>query len=209
MPCFRFVSYRLGILIWLITCAATFAPLSDESLMYLPNAGNDFNILNGTLLHPILRPRVPGSPGSLAVLQHFVDFFRTALPQWKIEFQNSTWKTPVSNDQLTPFVNLIATRDPPWSTPGEVGRLALVAHYDSKLTPNGFVGATDSAAPCAMLMHVARSLDGALTRKWSAVKAEGEVRASRQKKAFKSYFWTGKKRISPGRMMTHYMERDH
>jgi len=173
MPCFRFISYRLGILIWLITCAVTFAPLSDESLTYLPNAGNDFNILNGTILHPILRPRVPGSPGSLAVLQHFVDFFRTALPQWKIEFQNSTWKTPVSNDKLTPFVNLIATRDPPWSTPGEVGRLALVAHYDSKLTPNGFIGATDSAAPCAMLMHVARSLDGALTRKWSAVKAEG------------------------------------
>lgn len=28
------------------------------------------------------------------------------------------------------------------------------------------MGAIDSAAPCAMLMHVARSIDAALTRKW-------------------------------------------
>jgi len=28
----------------------------------------------------------------------------------------------------------------------------LAAHYDSKLTPEGFLGATDSAVPCAMLL---------------------------------------------------------
>lgn len=32
--------------------------------------------------------------------------------------------------------------------------------------PEGFIGATDSAAPCAMLMHAARSIDKALTKKW-------------------------------------------
>lgn len=56
---------------------------------------------------------------------------------------------------------------------GHVGRLALVAHYDSKLDPSGFIGATDSAAPCAMLMHVARSIDKALTKKWAAMEADG------------------------------------
>ena len=73
-------------------------------------------------------------------------------------------------------MNLIATRDPPWveDREGEVGRLALVAHYDSKLTPEGFIGATDSAAPCAMLLHVARSIDSALTQKWEAMAAERE-----------------------------------
>lgn len=50
----------------------------------------------------------------------------------------------------------------------------MVAHYDSKLEPEGFIGATDSAAPCAMLLHAARSIDSALTRKWEKMSAEGE-----------------------------------
>lgn len=60
----------------------------------------------------------------------------------------------------------MASRDPPWSQPGGVGRLVLVAHYDSKISPEGFIGATDSAAPCAMLMHAASAIDKALTKKW-------------------------------------------
>ena len=71
-----------------------------------------------------------------------------------------------------PFVNIILTRDPPWAQLGGVGRLNLVAHYDSKVSPKGFIGATDSAAPCAMIMHAARSVDEALTRKWEAMEAE-------------------------------------
>lgn len=49
----------------------------------------------------------------------------------------------------------------------------LVAHYDSKLTPKDFIGATDSAAPCAMMLHVAKSLDAALTKKWADMEAKG------------------------------------
>ena len=71
------------------------------------------------------------------------------------------------------FVNIIATRDPPWSRAGEVERLTLVAHYDSLITIPGFIGATDSAAPCAMLLHVAKVLDEALTRKWNDMAAKG------------------------------------
>lgn len=52
-----------------------------------------------------------------------------------------------------------------------MSRLTLVAHYDSMYRPEGFVGATDSAAPCAVLMHVARSVDGALSRKWAGGRA--------------------------------------
>ena len=70
----------------------------------------------------------------------------------------------------------MATRDPPWAQPGEVGRLVLVAHYDSKISPEGFIGATDSAAPCAMLMHAARAIDGALTRKWKVMAEQRERR---------------------------------
>lgn len=149
--------------------------VSDTTLQHLPSPGSDFDIHNGALLAPILRPRVPGTPGSRAVLEHFVTFFQTKLPRWQIEFQNSTAKTPATGDAEIPFVNLIATRDPPWAERGEVGRLALVAHYDSKIVPQGFVGATDSAAPCAMILHAARSVDEALSRKWARMKEDHEV----------------------------------
>ncbi|KAE8443533.1 hypothetical protein EG329_001773 [Mollisiaceae sp. DMI_Dod_QoI] len=150
-----------------------YTPLSDETLRNLPSAGSDFDIKAGSILAPILIPRVPGTPGSLAVQKHFVDWFSTNLPKWTVEFQNSTSTTPATGERHVPFANIIITRDPPWTKPGDVGRLALVAHYDSKLTPLGFIGATDSAAPCAMIMHAARSVDEALTRKWEAMQAEG------------------------------------
>ena len=150
-----------------------YTTLSDNALRSLPDAGDDFNIDHGKLLAPILIPRVPGTAGSVAVLNHFVDFFRQSLPDWTISFQNSSSTTPTSKGEPVPFVNFVATRDPPWASEGSVGRLALVAHYDSKLEPEGFIGATDSAAPCAMIMHAARSIDQALTEKWAAVQAEG------------------------------------
>ncbi|EON62465.1 hypothetical protein W97_01687 [Coniosporium apollinis CBS 100218] len=170
----RLYQPAFGILSFL-RLAAAYTALSDETLKSLPGPGDDFDIHNGALLAPILIPRVPGTEGSTAVLNHFVDFFRTTLPDWELEFQNSTSTTPLDRNKQVPFVNLIATRDPPWTQPGEVGRLALVAHYDSKVTPHGFIGATDSAAPCAMLLHAARILDHALTKKWEAMQKENNV----------------------------------
>jgi glutaminyl-peptide cyclotransferase len=151
--------------------ALGYTPLSDETLRNLPKAGADFDIHTGSLLAPILVPRVPGTPGSIAVQNHFIDWFKANLPKWTIEIQNSTSTTPATGNKQVPFANIIITRDPPWTQPGDAGRLALVAHYDSKLTPTGFIGATDSAAPCAMIMHAARSIDEALTQKWAAMEA--------------------------------------
>ncbi|KAL8868664.1 MAG: hypothetical protein Q9174_004841 [Haloplaca sp. 1 TL-2023] len=152
---------------------AAYTKLSEQSIRAIPGPGDDFNIKTGKLLAPILIPRVPGTPGSLVVQNHFIDFFKTTLPKWNVELQNSTSKTPVSGDNEIPFVNLIITRDPPSASPGFLSRLTLVAHYDSKLTPKGFIGATDSAAPCAMIMHMARSIDAALTAKWEKMEADG------------------------------------
>ena len=169
---------RLPFLLLLVQlCALSFSfaytKLSDESLKSIPAPGGEFDIHDGKLLSPILQPRVPGTPGSANVLNHFVNFFRNELPQWRLSFQNSTSKTPKTGDKDIPFTNLIVTRDPPWSDPGEVGYLTIVAHYDSKMEPEGFLGATDSAASCAMLMHAARALDGALTNKWSSANKVG------------------------------------
>lgn len=141
--------------------------LADDDLRNIPSPGDDFDIHNGKLLAPILIPRVPGSEGSIKTQNHFVDFFKTSLPDWEFLWQNSTSKTPATGDEDVPFANLIFRRDPPNSQAGDVSRLTLVAHFDSKLEPKGFIGAIDSAAPCAMLMHVARSIEEALKAKWA------------------------------------------
>lgn len=161
--------------IFLILDVRAYSPLSDDTLLNrLPRPDTaDFDIHSGNLLAPILIPRVPGTPGSKQVLQHFVDFFNHSLPDWAVSFQNSTSKTPTHGDQEVPFVNLIASRDPPGAQPGDVGRLTLVAHYDSKYKPDGFIGATDSAAPCAMIMHAVRSINAALTKKWETMSTQG------------------------------------
>jgi len=166
-----FYAFVFSVLSLAITSAYT--PLSDSSLQVLQSPGSDFDINSGSLLAPILRVRIPGTPAIEEVRQHFVDFFSSQLPNWEISLQNSTQNTPLGGAPIT-FVNIIATRDPPWAREGHVERLALVAHYDSKYTPKGFIGATDSAAPCAMLMHAARALDAALTAKWEAMQANGD-----------------------------------
>ncbi|KAI1359006.1 glutaminyl-peptide cyclotransferase [Xylaria arbuscula] len=158
------------ITIYLSAPAQAYAELSDTALRNIPSGAHALNPHTGSLLPPILVPRVPGTPGSIAVQHHIVDFFARELPLWRLEWQNSTSRTPATGNTQIPFSNLIFTRDPPWTKgDGDVGRLALVAHYDSLYKPEGFIGATDSAAPCAILMQIARGIDAALTKKWEAM----------------------------------------
>ncbi|KAI9862433.1 MAG: hypothetical protein M1824_001426 [Vezdaea acicularis] len=167
-----FLLLRIAILVLIPGFTNTYSPLSDTTLQRIPNPGTSFDIHNGSLLSPLLIPRVPGTLSHDDALDHLVTFFRTSLPNWTLEFQNSTQKTPISGNDYVPFTNLIATRAPPWAQPGEVSYLTLAAHYDSKYSPAGFIGATDSAAPCAMILQIARSVDAALTRKWDSMNAE-------------------------------------
>ena len=173
-----FVPFALRILVALLALldlTTAYTELSDDALRGIPSAGSDFDIKDGALLAPILIPRVPGTEGSRIVQKHFVDFFQTNLPDWKIGFQNTSATTPTSGKKKIPFVNLVFRRDPPWASEGDVSRLTLVAHYDSKVEPKGFIGATDSAVPCAVLLHAARSIDAALTKKWANMVANGEA----------------------------------
>lgn len=55
-----------------------------------------------------------------------------------------------------------------------MARLTLVAHYDSLYQPEGFIGAVDSAVACAVLMEVARAVDGGLKGKWEGMAERGE-----------------------------------
>ena len=47
------------------------------------------------------------------------------------------------------FTNIVATLDP-----NAPRRMVIVCHYDSKITPKGFLGATDSAVPCAQMLNL-------------------------------------------------------
>ncbi len=154
-----------------------YTPLSDASLRNLTppqkdisssqNPDPDFDPLHGSLLAPILQPRVPGTQGHAAVQSHFASFIRTHLhPSWRLEWHNTTATTPATGARQVPFANLVLRRDPPGAAVGDVARLTLAAHYDSLYRPEGFVGAVDSAVPCAVLLFVVRAVDAALTRRW-------------------------------------------
>ena len=101
-----------------------------------------------TILQPLLITRTPGSAGNAAA-RDYISTFLTELG-WAVEYDTFTQDTVVGK---TTFSNIIATHHP-----NSPRRLVMAAHYDTKISPEGFLGATDSAAPCAMLLHLARVL---------------------------------------------------
>lgn len=107
----------------LLSLGTAYGTVSDDTLASFPSPGSEFDIKNGAILAPILRTRVSGTEGSTAVLQHFVNFFKDQLPEWRVELHNSSSVTPVSEGKQIPFVNLIATRDPPNTGLGDVSTL--------------------------------------------------------------------------------------
>ncbi len=83
-----------------------------------------------------LGPRSAGSP----VLEGLARRLRSALPRGRIE--------PVAGG-LRNIVGVL---------PGRRPAIALSAHYDTKDTPAGFVGANDGAAGTALVLEAARSI---------------------------------------------------
>ncbi|XP_027027876.2 glutaminyl-peptide cyclotransferase isoform X1 [Tachysurus fulvidraco] len=110
-------------------------------------------------LKPMLVVRYPGSPGSQAVQQRIKSTLSSLNAGWEVtEDRFQSW-TPYGQ---MPFNNIIATLHP-----GSKRRIVLACHYDSKYFPpqwhgREFLGATDSAVPCSMLLEMARALDNEL-----------------------------------------------
>lgn len=65
-----------------------------------------------------------------------------------VELDEFTGSTPVGNVK---FANIIGS-----SNPNACRQLVLACHYDSKMM-DGFLGATDSAVPCAMLLMMSKT----------------------------------------------------
>ncbi len=70
---------------------------------------------------------------------------------WSVELDS--FVEPKTIVGQVPFHNIIATLDP--EAPR---RLVLACHYDSKASPAGFLGATDSAVPCAQMINLAHTM---------------------------------------------------
>ncbi|KIJ69129.1 hypothetical protein HYDPIDRAFT_144829 [Hydnomerulius pinastri MD-312] len=110
-------------------------------------------------LSKILIPRPAGSDNSTLVREHITATLKAL--NWHVEEDSFTDYTPYGEQS---FTNIIATKDPTASR-----RVIVSAHYDSKFFPNypenQFIGATDSAAPCAMMLDLAEALNPLLDRR--------------------------------------------
>ncbi|ORY99423.1 hypothetical protein BCR43DRAFT_513538 [Syncephalastrum racemosum] len=126
--------------------AVAYTTLSNEALKRIAKQ-TDTNTT--ALLAPLLVKRVPGTPEHAQVQTFIVNHFESL--GWRVEEDAFEAPTPLGTVAMK---NIIVTS-------GDAGApgLVLAAHYDSKLFEEfDFVGATDSAAPCAMLLQLATQL---------------------------------------------------
>ncbi|THH14937.1 hypothetical protein EW146_g5462 [Bondarzewia mesenterica] len=131
--------------------------LSSAALSSLTNTNDPVKNLDSSNvdshLYKILIPRSPDTANHTLVREHIVSTLRAL--DWHIEEDSFMDNTPFG---LKNFTNVIATKDP-----DAPRRVVLAAHFDSKFfstyPKNQFVGATDSAAPCALMLDLAETLD--------------------------------------------------
>lgn len=156
-------------------------------------------------LEPILKVRLPGTQNSTDVRNHFDSFFKGLKGDWKIDLDEFQEDTPIEKN--VSFTNFIATRDPPGVDASKARRLVLAAHYDSKLEPEGFIGAIDSAVPCAIIMYIAQALDEAITKTFQKDKSKDlgiQIVLLDGEEAFKE--WTDTDSIYGARHLAEKME---
>lgn len=106
---------------------------------------------SSSLLSKILIPRIPASKDNLKVQRILQEPFEKANSKWNITRHTFTASTPYGEVEMT---NIIISRHP-----NALRQLVLAAHHDSLSSLSGFVGATDSAVPCALIIDTALALE--------------------------------------------------
>jgi glutaminyl-peptide cyclotransferase len=130
-----------------------FRTLSSDSITTLTQLDPpEWTSLDTGHLSHLLIPRPSGSANNTLVQAYITSVFASL--SWDVSTDRFTSSTPIGDVE---FTNLIYTFDP--SAPR---KLVLSAHFDSKwfatFPQNQFIGATDSAGPCAMLLDLAEAL---------------------------------------------------
>lgn len=115
---------------------------------------DDDSHFNQTLAN-ILQPRVVGSTGHTKVRNFITRELNTL--GFNTEIDEFSQKVPILGNVT--FSNIVGVINPEAND-----FFALSCHYDSKYFPNdpGFVGAIDSAVPCAILLNTAKTLQSYL-----------------------------------------------
>jgi glutaminyl-peptide cyclotransferase len=137
------------------SCKNQYGPLQLEQLKSLsvPSRLKP----KGALLAPLLIPRVSGTTNNTKVRNFIVD--QLTQLNWHVELDTFEDSTP--HGQIE-FTNVIATKNPYADT-----KVIFAAHFDSKYfakPENTFIGATDSAVPCAILLDMAITLNSYLEK---------------------------------------------
>ncbi|XP_074040722.1 glutaminyl-peptide cyclotransferase isoform X2 [Leptinotarsa decemlineata] len=119
--------------------------LSNAEIRFL--AGLTNSEYTNEVLDNILIPRVVGTPNHKKVFEYIKKELQKL--NWNVHIDEFESNTPHG---LLTFRNIIASLNP------QADRyLVLACHYDSKYFKDEvFVGATDSAVPCAMILNLAK-----------------------------------------------------
>lgn len=109
-----------------------------------------------SLLDPILIKRVSGTPGNVKVRNYIISKMESY--GWLVEKHEFVDNTPYGQKS---FANIIATlpvgKNFQSAQRNVQKRVVFACHYDSKYFANqNFLGAIDSAVPCAMLLDMAK-----------------------------------------------------
>ncbi|XP_014285461.1 glutaminyl-peptide cyclotransferase [Halyomorpha halys] len=122
--------------------------LTSSELVQLSSLYNETYIREA--LNQILVPRVVGTPSH----ERVKEFIGSQLQSFGYDVEYDTFDDNTPTFGKLRFTNIIAKLDP--TAPRF---LTLACHYDSKYFKEfEFLGATDSAVPCAMLMELAKVL---------------------------------------------------
>ncbi|XP_016955583.1 glutaminyl-peptide cyclotransferase isoform X2 [Drosophila biarmipes] len=122
--------------------------LSESRFLEYSNLSDKLHLREA--INNILIPRVVGTGNHTIVRQYIVQSLRDL--GWDVEVDSFHDVAPIKGKLH--FHNIIATLNPKAER-----YLVLACHYDSKYMPGvEFLGATDSAVPCAMLLNLAQVL---------------------------------------------------
>ncbi|KAH8378629.1 hypothetical protein KR009_000410 [Drosophila setifemur] len=143
--------YNLGACFELVDIPKTSynpSQLSESKFLEYSNLSDKLHLRE--VINKILIPRVVGT-GNHTIVRKFIEKSLIDLG-WNVELDSFHDKAPIKGNLH--FHNIIATLNP------KAERfLVLACHYDSKYMPGvEFLGATDSAVPCAMLLNLAQVL---------------------------------------------------
>lgn len=125
----------------------------------LVSSFNRINNPDGEFIRPLLVPRVPGTTSHQRVQSQLAAWF-TGLG-WHVQAHEFIANTPRGPTSMT---NLVFTKNP-----RAAKRIVIAAHYDSKIramdsnVEGVFIGATDSALPCALIVELCHGIDRMLT----------------------------------------------